>query len=122
MFSTSSVKSFRLGPFMNQDGNERSQSRHVIWNADGVAAGAVTLDGPSRSYEDEHGQEREFIVLAETHCLYKDVRLGEFENRLVMLVERLDNGIYERRGLGHVLKTHWAAAEPETKTVITWLN
>lgn len=118
MFSTSSVKSFRLGPFMNQDGNERSQSRHVIWSADRIAAGAVTLDGPSTSNEDGHGQQREFIVLAEAHHLYKDGRVGEFEDCLVMLVVRLDNGIYERRGLGHVSKPLWAAGEPEIKTVI----
>lgn len=119
MFSTSSVRSFRLGPPMDQAGKDRSQSRHVVLSARGGPAGAVTLDGLSASDEDRHGEQREFIVLAESHHLHRNGQVGEFEDYLVMLVVQLgDTGIYERLGLGHISKTRWAAGEPEIKTVV----
>ena len=124
MFSTSCSKSFRLEPLTNKTGKNRSHSSHVILSPNSRPAGAVMLDSISAGNEERgdgggHGQQREFIVLAEAHHLYANGQVGEFEDYLVMLVARPEGtSIYERLGLGHISKALWSAGKPEIKTVI----
>ncbi|KAK7923750.1 hypothetical protein PG985_007821 [Apiospora marii] len=134
MFSTKSLKAFRLGQAANNVGlyearppNSESPRPLEILDDRGRPIGALTLDtsGPPPADLSQY----ELIVLSEAHGLKKPLKqphgpkeeynVVELKDYLVMLVaETGRRNIYERRGLGQVGKRFFEEGNAEIKTII----
>ncbi len=133
IFRTSSVNSLHLTgtrlptkqpPKGHSDGGGPSSralspKQFSVEDASGII-GTLTLDGKNdfRFDRDIH----ELVCISESHHLGaedRDGQIQEFQDYIVMLVERQANlGAYERLGLGAVRKRSWRSANPKIKTIV----